>query len=185
MRFIKNIVLIGLIGLVSACESFEFGQQYNVEGNRERERPLIEAYLADNPYDGLYTVRDTASAVAVIVLEEGTGSRPQNGTVVYADYVAKLLDGTVFNTSIRAVAEEHGLHTEERTYNRMNFIVTETGTGGGAGVAGLSYGFRKLRSGAKAVIVVPSPLGYRDSNEIDRVPPNSILLYEVDFLGID
>lgn len=186
MRLFKNIVLVGFIGLLFSCDNqFQFPQQYDFQGNLERERPLIEAYLADNPYDGLYTVRDTATGVAVIVLEEGTGSRPQNGTVVYAEYVAKLLDGTVFNTSKRTVAEEHGLHTEDRLYNRMNFIVTPDGRGGGAGVAGLSHGFKKLRSGSRAVIVIPSPLGYQDSEQIERVPPNSILVYEVDFLGID
>jgi len=42
----------------------------------------------------------------------------------------------------------------------------------------------RMRSGSKGVIIIPSPYGYRDQ-AMDRIPANSVLVFEVEFLGFD
>ena len=184
MRIIKNIFIVVVAAFVYGCQDNQmpFQQQYDQEANLARERPLIDDYLAKTPYDSLYRIHDP-SGVVIIVQEEGEGSRPKNGTIVYTNYVGKLTDGTVFEANTKAAAEEHGLHTETSTYSVLSFTVTPGGQGSGF-IAGFSIGFKRIRSGSKAVIIIPSPYGYQD-RAVGGIPANSILVFEVDFLGID
>lgn len=179
MKILKTILLLVVTAFIYSCDTqMPFGQQYNEAQNLARERPIIASYLEDAPYDSLYRIHDP-QGVVIIVQEEGTGAKPVTNTMVYTNFVGKLLDGTVFDTNIRAVAEEHGLHTDEKRYAPFDFPL------GQSRVQGLSVGFRHLRSGSKAVLIVPSTLAFKNADGGERLPPNSILVYEVDFLGID
>ncbi|KEO73380.1 FKBP-type peptidyl-prolyl cis-trans isomerase [Anditalea andensis] len=180
MKVLKSILFSAFAVLLFSCENFQFGEQYSVEQNRERERPIIARHLEEAAYDGLYTVQDTTTGVVVIVQEEGAGAKPTTSTIVYYNYVGKLLDGSVFDTNIRAVAEEHGLDTEGRTYAPLNFSLNQ-----GGAIQGFSIGFKYLRSGSKAILIIPSPYAYQNQARGERIPANSILVFEVDFLGMD
>jgi FKBP-type peptidyl-prolyl cis-trans isomerase FkpA len=182
MKFLKNILLIVVTVFIYSCENnqFQFREQYDPQQNLARERPLIADYLLSAPYDSLYRIHDP-QGVVIIVQEEGTGVRPKPNTIVYTNYVGKLLDGTVFDTNIRAVAEEHGLDTEGKSFTPFSFPIDQQGRA----IAGFSMGFKHLRSGSKAVIIIPSPHAYQNQAQGERLPPNSILVFEVDFLGID
>jgi len=180
MRVLRTILLLVVSAIIYSCDTqMPFAPQYSEDQNLERERPIIASFLETAPYDSLYRIHDP-SGVVIIVQEEGTGVRPKSNTMVYTNYVGKLLDGTVFDTNIRSVAEEHGLHTEEKTYTPLDFPIDQ-----GRAIRGFSIGFKHLRSGSKAVLIIPSPLAYQNQARGERVPPNSILLFEVDFLGID
>jgi len=37
----------------------------------------------------------------------------------------------------------------------------------------------------KATIIIPSPYGYSNQKNNDKIPENSVLIFQVDFLGID
>jgi FKBP-type peptidyl-prolyl cis-trans isomerase FkpA len=88
--------------------------------------------------------------------------------------------GSVFDTSYETVARENNIFVEGRKYTTLRFVV-----GTGEVRPGFEIGFRRLRPGSKAILVIPSPLGYQNLSNSDRIPPNSILVFDVDFLGID
>ncbi|MEX2513970.1 MAG: FKBP-type peptidyl-prolyl cis-trans isomerase [Cyclobacteriaceae bacterium] len=159
------------------------GPVYDREGNLAIDREKIDAYLETADFDSLYRIHDP-SGVVVIVQDEGIGSRPLSGNVVYTNYTGYLLDGTVFDTNLEDVAIEHDVFDEDRNYDIFSFYVDLPASQGGA-IDGFSTGFKRLRSGSKATIIIPSPYAYRDSDEVPRVPENSILVFEVDFLGLD
>ncbi|MFN3802484.1 FKBP-type peptidyl-prolyl cis-trans isomerase [Belliella pelovolcani] len=159
------------------------GPVYDFEGNMATDRVKIDDYISNTPIDSLYRIHDP-SGVVIIVQEEGAGTRPSTNNVVYTDYTGSLLDGSVFDTSIRAVAEANDIFDESRTYSVLTFTLYPIG-GTGQVIQGWNYAFRRLRPGSKAVMLIPSPLGYRDSKSNEKIPPNSVLRFDVDFKGID
>jgi FKBP-type peptidyl-prolyl cis-trans isomerase FkpA len=182
MRKLSSIVVLFSVLLVS-CETtnpFDRGPAYDAAGNLEIDRKKITAYLDTAKIDSLYRIHDP-SGVVVIVQKEGVGSRPVTNTVVYTDYIGKLMElGTVFDTSYEAVARENNIYVEGRVYRPFSFILGSSGV-----ISGWDFAFRRIRPGSKAVLIIPSPEGYRSQNNNDKIPPNSVLVFQVDFLGID
>lgn len=177
------ILLVTLMFGLSSCEPtnpFATGPVYDAAANLEIDRKLIDTYLATAKIDSLYRIHDP-SGVIVIVQKEGSGTRPTGGTVVYTDYTGSLMsDGSVFDTSFEDVARENNIFVENRDYGIFSFVL---GTGGV--IVGWDIGFRRLRPGSKARIIIPSPYGYRAADNNTKIPPNSVLIFDVDFKGID
>lgn len=181
-RLLPILGLLLSIVLVS-CEStnpFNVGPAYDVEGNLKTDSLKIVAYLDTAKIDSLYRIYDP-SGVVIIVQEEGSGSRPVTNTVIYSDYIGSLIEGgSVFDTTFEDVAKENNIYVEGRKYTPFSFVL-----GTSTVVLGWEFGFRRLRPGSKAVMLIPSPYGYRDLASNSRIPPNSVLRFDVDFLGID
>ena len=184
---IQKLFLLFFLGYIGfSCEdqmSGFGGPVYDREGNLAKDREIIAEYLDTADFDSLYRIHDR-SGVVIIVEEEGVGSRPQSGNVVYANYKGFLLDGTLFDTNLEDVAIEYDVYNEERNYDIFTFYVDLPASQGGA-IDGFSLGFKMLRSGAKASIIIPSPHAYQDNENVPRVPANSVLVFEVEFLGLD
>ncbi len=185
----KRLLVIGVVAigmLVSSCgqqDMFNQGPIYDFEGNMAIDTQKINDYLASTPIDSLYRVHDP-SGVVVIVQEEGNGTRPVVNNIVHTDYTGMLLDGTVFDTSIKAVAQANDIFEDSREYTVLSFALYQLG-GSGSVIPGWNYGFRRLRSGSKAILLIPSPHGYRDARSSDKIPPNSVLRFDVHFRGMD
>jgi len=185
MRNLIPFAILVFLALMS-CEPnnpFDRGPAYDFEGNLEIDRKKIAAYLDTAKIDSLYRIHDP-SGVVIIVQREGVGTRPTDNTVVYTDYIGKLMElGTVFDTSIESVARANNIWVEGQVYQPFSFLLSTQGLNNI--VNGWNFGFRRLRPGSKAVFVIPSPEGYQNRNDINRVPPNSVLVFQIDFLGID
>ena len=170
-----------MIALFS-CEPsnpFNVGPAYDYDGNLAIDRVKIDAYLDTAKIDSIYRIHDP-SGVVIIVQEEGEGTRPTTNTVVYTDYIGKLMeDGSIFDTSYESVARDNDIFVEDRDYIALDFILNTN-----AVILGWDLGFSRLRPKSKAVLVIPSPLAYRDGVRTG-IPANSILVFNVDFLGID
>ncbi|MFC5626359.1 FKBP-type peptidyl-prolyl cis-trans isomerase [Algoriphagus winogradskyi] len=163
-----------------AQNPFDTGPVYDTAGNLERDSLLIVEYLETADIDSLYRIHDP-SGIVIIVQEEGVASRPNSGNVVYTNYVGSLMsDGSVFDTNIENIAIDNDIFVEGRDYDIFSFQL-----GAGNVIQGWDIAFRRLRSGTKAKLIIPSPYGYRDSENNDRIPPNSILIFDVDFKGMD
>jgi FKBP-type peptidyl-prolyl cis-trans isomerase FkpA len=182
MRKLLPVVVLFLLSLAS-CEPnnpFDRGPEYDAAANLEIDRKKITAYLDTAKIDSLYRIHDP-SGVVIIVQREGVGTRPTSNTVVYTNYVGKLMEkGTVFDTTFETVARANNIWAEGRVYQPFSFLL-----GSGGVINGWDIGFRRLRPTSKAVLVIPSPEGYRSQHNLDKIPPNSVLVFEVDFLGID
>ena len=182
MRNLLVLFLFALVGL-SSCETtnpYNQGPAYDFEGNLAIDRKKIAAYLDTAKIDSIYRIHDP-SGVVVIVQQEGKGSRPTNNTVVYTDYIGKVMaTGTVFDTSYEAVARIKNIFVEGRVYSPLSFVV-----GSATVITGWDIAFKRLRPTSKATIIIPSPYVYSSQKNNDKIPENSILIFQVEFLGID
>ncbi|PZX54703.1 FKBP-type peptidyl-prolyl cis-trans isomerase FkpA [Algoriphagus ratkowskyi] len=175
--------LLILVIAFSSCDTknpYDTGPAYDIEGNLAKDSLLIAAYLKTAEIDSLYRIYDP-SGVVIIVQKEGSGSRPITGNAVFTRYIGSLMsDGSVFDTNIQQVAIDNGLFVEGKKYDLLSFSL-----GAGTVIQGWDIGFRRLRSGSKAQLIIPSTYAYRDAANNDRIPANSILIFEVDFKGME
>ena len=183
MKYLFNFLLIGVFAAMIACEPnnpFDTGPAYDIEGNLAIDSVKIVAYLDTAQIDSIQRIHDP-SGVVIIVQEEGEGSRPTGGNIVRTEYTGSLMtDGSVFDTTNEIVARENDIYVEGRTYRPFSFVV-----GGGNVITGWDIAYRRLRPGTKARLIIPSTYGYRDSESNSKIPPNSILIFDIDFLGTD
>jgi FKBP-type peptidyl-prolyl cis-trans isomerase FkpA len=181
-RLTPILVLLGMISMIS-CEPnnpFNTGPVYDVAANLKIDSLKIAAFLDTARIDSLYRIHDR-SGVVIIVQREGSGSRPTSNTVVYSNYTGSLMEGgSIFDTTDEEVAKANDIFVENRTYGPFSFILGTNGV-----IGGWDIGFSRLRPRSKAIMVIPSPFAYRDQASNNRIPPNSVLIFEVDFLGID
>ena len=179
-------LLVLAIAFVScdAKNPYDTGPAYDVEGNLKKDSLLIVDYLETAQIDSLYRIYDP-SGVVVIVQEEGTGSRPNSGNIIYTNYVGSLMsDGSVFDTNIEQVARENNMYDEKRDYSLLNFILVPVGQQGSV-IQGWNIAYRRLRSGSKAKLIIPSTWAYRNNPPSNSIPDDAILVFDVEFRGMD
>ncbi|MFT5377215.1 MAG: FKBP-type peptidyl-prolyl cis-trans isomerase FkpA [Candidatus Latescibacterota bacterium] len=108
----------------------------------------------------------TESGIVYIETQAGTGAVPEMTDKVKVHYTGKLIDGTVFDSSV-----ERG----EPIVHPLNGFVP-----------GWSEGVSMMKVGGKARLVIPPELAYGDQSPPgSSIPPGSTLIFEVELLGIE
>lgn len=141
---------------------------------QERMRQESEAAARENTAAGaefLATNRSakgvvtTASGLQYMVLRQGSGPRPPNGTAqVRVHYEGRLLDGTVFDSSYA--------RNDPATF------------GLGQVIAGWTEGLQLMPVGAKYRFWIPSGLAYGRNGSPGSIPPNATLVFDVELLQL-
>jgi peptidylprolyl isomerase len=99
------------------------------------------------------------------VIHEGTGQRAKDGDMVVVHYTGKLTNDTVFDSS----------HFRNQPFKFK--------LGAGQVIKGWDEGIALLNVGDKAILTIPSNLGYGERN-MGKIPSNSTLIFEVELLSI-
>lgn len=107
----------------------------------------------------------TPSGLKYQVLKHGTGTvSPKDTDTVKVDYEGKLLDGTVFDSSIA--------RGQPATFP-LNAVIP-----------GWTEGLQLMKVGDKFKFQIPANLAYGANSPTPTIPPNSTLVFEVELLGI-
>jgi FKBP-type peptidyl-prolyl cis-trans isomerase FkpA len=104
----------------------------------------------------------TTSGVVIRTITPGTGGSPAATDVVKVHYEGKLIDGTVFDSSIKRGKPE------EFPLNGVVPCWTEA--------------LQKMKKGEKAQVVCPSAVAYGDRGQPPTIPPGATLSFEVELL---
>lgn len=103
--------------------------------------------------DGVfYTIKKAAEGITI-----------QPGDTAKTFYTGKLLDGTIFDSNV----------------GKEPFPVV---VGMGQVIRGWDSGLMALKKGEKATLMIPSSLGYGERGAGATIPPNSILIFDVEIL---
>jgi FKBP-type peptidyl-prolyl cis-trans isomerase FkpA/FKBP-type peptidyl-prolyl cis-trans isomerase FklB len=109
-------------------------------------------------------VKTTASGLQVEMLAAGEGPTPTAADTVLVHYEGRLSDGTVFDSS----------------YQRGQpavFGVADV-------IPGWTEGLQLMRPGGKARFTIPPELGYGARGAGGVIPPNAVLVFDVELLAI-
>ena len=125
-------------------------------------REAGEKFLAENKKNE--GVKETASGLQYVVEKEGTGAQPSATDEVTVHYTGRLLDGTVFDSSVN--------RGEPATFplNRV--------------IPGWTEGVQLMKEGAKYTFFIPSDLAYGPQGVPNAIPPHSTLIFEVELIKV-
>lgn len=124
--------------------------------------PTSNTITADSPNGATPTVSEN---VKIEDLEEGTGPEVKSGDTVVMHYTGTLVDGTKFDSSL----------------DRNEPFETQIGVG--QVIKGWDTGVIGMKVGGKRKLTIPPSLGYGDQ-DMGSIPPNSILIFEMELLEI-
>lgn len=119
-------------------------------------------FLEDNgKREGVTT---TASGLQYEVLKKADGAQPKADDVVSVHYEGKLIDGTVFDSSVQRGAP-------------IDLPVSGV-------IPGWVEGLQLMHVGEKYKLFIPSELAYGAQSPSPMIPANSVLVFELELLGI-
>jgi FKBP-type peptidyl-prolyl cis-trans isomerase FklB len=98
------------------------------------------------------------------VITEGTGTKPLATNKVTCHYHGTLIDGTVFDSSVR--------RGQPATFP-LNAVIK-----------GWTEGLQLMGTGSKWRFFIPPHLGYGDRQVSAQIGPNSTLIFEVELIGV-
>ena len=99
------------------------------------------------------------------VLKEGDGAKPAALDKVKVHYEGKLVDGTEFDSSYRRGEP-------------ITFPVSRV-------IPGWTQALKLMQVGSKWQLFIPPHLGYGKSGSRNTIPPNAVLIFQVELLGIE
>ncbi|MCM1291444.1 MAG: FKBP-type peptidyl-prolyl cis-trans isomerase [Prevotella sp.] len=126
-------------------------------------REVGEKFLAENKKQE--NIKETASGLQYMVMKEGEGATPTAEDEVTVHYTGKLLDGTVFDSSVN--------RGEPATFplNRV--------------IPGWTEGVQLMKEGSKYMFFIPSDLAYGPQGIPNAIPPHSVLIFEVELIKVN
>ena len=106
----------------------------------------------------------TESGLVFRQIKAGLGPRPEPRHRVRVLYEGRLPDGTVFDSS-----QKQGRPAEFKL---------------SAVIPGWVEGLQMLSGGGKAKLTIPPDLAYKKKGKPGKIPPCSVLIFEIELLGI-
>ncbi|QSX29392.1 FKBP-type peptidyl-prolyl cis-trans isomerase [Shewanella cyperi] len=149
--------------LVIAGVIFYFFTSMNNQKASQANAELGKQFLAQNAsQEG---VKTTASGLQYQLLTQGQGSaQPKASDTVKVHYEGRLIDGTVFDSSI-ARGEP------------LSFALNRV-------IKGWTEGLQLMHEGDKMRLFIPAELGY-GNRSIGKIPGGSVLIFDVELLAIE
>lgn len=177
----KNILLLFVMLLLLSCGGKQtpvneaaptpkvdleatFGKLYqyyhvNPISQAQKDENIIIEYASEKGID----VERTQSGLYYTIIDKGTGPKVQRGESLTAQYKGYFTDGKEFDSSYR--------RNRPMVFNQ------------GQMVAGWNEGLLLMNKGGKAKFLIPSQLGYGSRGFPGAVPPNRVIIFDLELLN--
>ena len=169
-KFLAIAMAAMLMTVMSSCGSGNASDTENTTdtvadyGTEIKDNKTIgREFLEENAKND--SVIQTESGLQYMVLKEGTGAKPGPTDEVTVHYTGKLINGTVFDSSV-----ERG---EPATFP-LNKVIP-----------GWTEGLQLMSEGAKYRLFIPSELAYGEKGAGEQILPNSTLIFDVELIKVE
>lgn len=150
--------------LMTAFQELQADLEQRANAADEANQQAGTDFLAENAErEGVITT-DSGLQYEVIESGDAEGAQPAATDMVTVHYEGKLVDGTVFDSSL-ARGEP------------IDFPVGQV-------IPGWVEALQLMRVGDKWKLTIPSELAYGEASPSPLIPPNSVLVFEVELLDI-
>ncbi len=161
-EFVDDKTMLWFTLKVKDIYSYEEFIDKIMQDRAQNESKELETYLLNNNIDN----EPLESGLIYIETKAGKGQNPQTGQTCVMHYTGKLLDGTVFDSSVE---------------RNQPFEFT---LGVGQVIKGWDEGVALMKKGGKATLIIPSALGYGANGAGNLIAPYSTLVFDVELLDI-
>lgn len=144
-------------------EKMQARQQEQLAEMKEKNKKAGVAFLESNKKKEGVVV--TESGLQYELVSKGDGVKPKATDRVKVDYVGTLIDGTEFDNSLKR--GEPAIFGVDQV------------------IPGWSEALLLMDVGSKYKLVIPSELAYGEKGAPPVIEPNSVLVFEVNLLGIE
>jgi len=129
-------------------------------------------------------VVELESGLKIHFLKKADGTKPKDGDMVQVHYAGYFADGTLFDTSIEEVAVNAGIFNQQRK-DQVGYKPMLVPYGPEAQmIPGFKEGLQQMNVGDKAILYIPSHLGYGERGAGNVIPANTDLIFELEMVGI-
>lgn len=159
-------IMKGDSGLFASSKAGAITQGYFMKAQSNEGAKNKEAgqkFLADNGKRAGVTT--TASGLQYEIIKAGNGPKPTADNQVKVHYHGTTIDGKVFDSSV-----DRG--------EPVTFGLTQV-------IKGWTEALQLMPVGSKWKLYIPSELGYGEQAAGPKIKPNSVLIFEVELLGIE
>jgi len=147
----------------AVIEDFQTQMQAQASGVQQKNEEIGAKFLSDNA--GKEGVQVLSSGMQYIVLAEGDGEKPAATETVKVQYEGRLINGTVFDSSIK--------RGEPATFP-VNGVIQ-----------GWQEALQLRNVGSKWKVFIPSNLAYGENGAGGSIGPNETLIFEMELLAIN
>ena len=146
---------------VASMQLFQELVQARMKQKAEENKKKGDDFLTTNKKKS--GIKTTESGLQYKVVKAGKGAKPQDNQEVTVHYEGKLIDGTVFDSSLK--------RNEPATFN-VNHVIP-----------GWTEALKLMPEGSEWELYIPSSLAYGE-RELPQIPANSVLHFKVSLLSI-
>ena len=141
---------------------------------QEKEQSLILEFVNDK----YPNAEQQSSGIYLDITSSTKGKKAVSGSNVEVNYSVCDMEGRVYDTNIKSLAQKANIYHDQSQYLPYKFMV-----GSGETIPGFSEGVSLMREGEKAVIIIPSKLGY-GSEQYGPIKPFTTLIFTVELLSV-
>lgn len=160
MKFYYEINLQDIVTKEEFAEE-QANFQTQMEQVRQQEPELIANYVKENNIK----TQPNADGLYVIVKKAGKGTKVAVGRQVAMHYTGRLLDGTVFDSSVGK--------------DPLSYVVGQMGL-----IRGWEEGVMGQPEGTQLQLIIPSAMGYGSQGAGQMIPPYSPLVFDIEIVSV-
>ncbi|UPQ79384.1 peptidylprolyl isomerase [Flavobacterium azooxidireducens] len=124
----------------------------------------------------------TSTGLEYTIYQKGSGKKPTAGSTVYVHYAGFFESGELFDSSYEDVSKAFGKFNQQKA-DAQAYVPFPFQYGNKTGlIPGFLEGLEKMNIGDKAVIFIPSHLGYGEAGAGGVIQPNTNLIFELELL---
>jgi len=124
------------------------------------------------------------SGLKMTIIETKNGEFPKKGVKVKVNYAGYFTDGKLFDTSYKEIAKSYQVYDHIRDDKGGYAPFTTVYSSEARLIPGFREGLQQMRIGDKAMLFIPSHLGYGAQGAGGVVPPNTDLVFVLELVEL-